>query len=483
MDATNPAFYQLIKTQDTVTNTDDELFMPTEVVYDADADSVRLTFGADPAALPGGVGTYRLRIGTDETMPLPPMQFDAVIEATSDFGTSGLVNLRFSTLVDSGNTIRLNVTAADLGAGAGPGIAANLDTHVIDVVLNSNPGSETTAQELVDAFNADPYASFIAISEVADGDANANVATPIAANPESFVLAGVGATYDTASDLGVLTTQSQIISASIDPQEFVLDLPGDNDDPGHRDIIFDPHNGPADAIDGISTLTYNFRTNYGFDQTGQPLFNVITETQKQRVREVFDVMNDQLGIQFIEVSESELANTLMDGFETVTVAVGDLRAVGGNSALGGTVWQWDFVADPDLGQVPTIVLDNAELWNDEFGALSEDGRSSFYRETNEAVLSVLGVGQALDLPEGTLRSDDLEVQEAIFPGDHDLVHAQHRFRPEGKDIDLYRFRTRRTGPRHRGDDCRTAVEFEPAGFGDYPVPPEPGRFPGENRPE
>ena len=27
----------------------------------------------------------------------------------------------------------------------------------------------------------------------------------------------------------------------------------------------------------------------------------------------------------------------------------------------------------------------------------------------------------------------------MFPGDHDIVHMRHMFRPDSKDIDMYRF--------------------------------------------
>ena len=70
--AENPDFYQLILTRDTVTNTDDAVFTPTDVSYDPDTDRAVLTFAA-PLDQLAGPGTFRLRIGTDEEIPPVPV--------------------------------------------------------------------------------------------------------------------------------------------------------------------------------------------------------------------------------------------------------------------------------------------------------------------------------------------------------------------------------------------------------------------------
>ncbi|MFV2069609.1 MAG: hypothetical protein ACC645_21805, partial [Pirellulales bacterium] len=73
--ASNPDFYKLILTNDTVTNTDDTVFAPSTSVppvYDVATHSVVLTFDA----LPTEVGTFRLRVGSSEALPLPPQEED-----------------------------------------------------------------------------------------------------------------------------------------------------------------------------------------------------------------------------------------------------------------------------------------------------------------------------------------------------------------------------------------------------------------------
>src|SRR5690606_34422398 len=71
--AENPKFYELILVQDTVRNTDDIAFRPTSVSYSPEADRAVLTFATniDELGGPDG-GTFRLRIGTDEAIPLAP---------------------------------------------------------------------------------------------------------------------------------------------------------------------------------------------------------------------------------------------------------------------------------------------------------------------------------------------------------------------------------------------------------------------------
>ena len=82
--AENPAFYQLIRTQDTARNTDDARFLPDSVSYDPATDQAVLTFAPGVLSEPG---TYRLRIGTSESIPPAPTTV-TVGEAGSSFSTA-----------------------------------------------------------------------------------------------------------------------------------------------------------------------------------------------------------------------------------------------------------------------------------------------------------------------------------------------------------------------------------------------------------
>ena len=57
----------------------------------------------------------------------------------------------------------------------------------------------------------------------------------------------------------------------------------------------------------------------------------------------------------------------------------------------------------------------------------------------------LGLGHAYELPDLTIQGGDGTLTgqapgaEPVFPGDADIEHIRHLFRPEGQDIDMYKF--------------------------------------------
>jgi hypothetical protein len=91
-------FYQLIHTNDTISNLDDndlddnpatgpQTVNPQSAVYDSAADTVTLTFAQDIHQIAGaGAGSYRLRVGTKEAIPLPPVE--TTFGPTQDLGDS-----------------------------------------------------------------------------------------------------------------------------------------------------------------------------------------------------------------------------------------------------------------------------------------------------------------------------------------------------------------------------------------------------------
>lgn len=66
--ATNPAYYQLISTGDTVQPDDDRVWLPTGVTYDPVTDMAELVFASAIDELVPGGGTFRLRVGSRETV-------------------------------------------------------------------------------------------------------------------------------------------------------------------------------------------------------------------------------------------------------------------------------------------------------------------------------------------------------------------------------------------------------------------------------
>ena len=88
--AENPDFYQLIYTSDTIRNTDDVVYKPRLVQYNASNNSATLTFNQDIDNLrPAGAtrSAFRLRVGTRESTPFSPIS-RAVAELGDTFTTA-----------------------------------------------------------------------------------------------------------------------------------------------------------------------------------------------------------------------------------------------------------------------------------------------------------------------------------------------------------------------------------------------------------
>lgn len=329
--ASNPSFYKLILTKDTVSPNDDVEIPVSSVVYDPANDMATLTF-SDAIETLGGTGTYRLRIGSNESVATAAQQ---IVPVQLNFGP------------DVGNTVDAAQT------------------------LTATPFS--TAQ------------SFIVTSEVRmNGQA-------------------------------------------------LPDYPGSNFEPGHRDIRDESHlDGAADASSDISTMTYSFLFNqtYGNDSAGRPVITTITPDQVARVREIFELLSAQWGIDFVETA----------GPGDLNIVVGDMAPNGETSGPLGVLG----VASNGLA-----IMDQSEAWDNSFGnGLGLPNTQNFFNTAFHEIMHLLGLGHAYDQPAGTImgggeninpNTQDVGRAEWFFPGNVDTIHGQHLFRPDNKDVDMYRF--------------------------------------------
>lgn len=306
--------------------------------------------------------------------------------------------------------------------------------------------------------------------------------------PTTMDLTGTdaGETLSTAFDIGVLDNSngitSLVLSESISPQPFAIQLPGGSDDPGRREIpelaggglvqfvnsLFgDPNSeSAADVTDGITEISYNFQGVFARD-AGNAFLNQITERQKERVRESLGLWSRSVGVQFRETVDSG-----------ITFAVGDPSVL---PNVDGTRLEAFNVLDASIRIDPTFT-DSAIVFSNQanFGtAYGED----FTRKTAAGIGFLLGLEQAPGLPLQTLMTlstqflnasinsvqsratpeainafdpffpDQLfpnpfqiapeqqedQFLEPIFPGRFDTLHGQFIHRPDSNDIDLYRF--------------------------------------------
>ena len=430
----NPKFYQLLYTSNTVRNTDDVSFNPVSVKYNASANTATLTFNDDLHLLAGQgapASAFRLRIGTVESSPLAPVVTEAAATAITDMNSNGAAKVRFTSRVLGESGSGTQVRFINSMTGGLPTVSVS--GSVITVDLKS---ATTTVNQVITALEENAASSALIRTTLETGtDGNFVVgARPI---NYSATLYGVGSTFDTSTNLGVIGSSnvpmtSLILSSNIDAEVHLLDQVGAIDDVGQRLVpsAFDNHINPAfggDQFAGIRTINYNFKTNYG---TGVGV-NAITEKHKERIREALALWSDQLGVQFLETANSG-----------VTFALGEMSSLSQSAGTVRNHGTFGVRIDPNY-ETSMVVFSASNAWEDNYG---ED----FTRSSAAAIGLVLGLSNAADLDPSSLMnfnsgfinfppSGSDRNFEPVFPGNQDVLHGQYIHRPEGSDIDLYRF--------------------------------------------
>lgn len=208
----------------------------------------------------------------------------------------------------------------------------------------------------------------------------------------------------------------------------------------NRPVPLDYFRQGADDFNGITTFQYNFPSTFRGDDpnvagidTLKTYFNLITDQQKQRVREVLSLFSQYLGIQFVEVS----GGPTQDAF--FSIAVGDLYganplAVSGPGGL--AVATRDQTGNGVQDLVVMDFQDFQQSTDDQFGG-------AYFRGAMLAIGQVIGYGYADGLPQPVTQSTQSVFNptssELTFPSVADIVNGQYLYRPDSTDIDLYRF--------------------------------------------
>ncbi len=207
--------------------------------------------------------------------------------------------------------------------------------------------------------------------------------------------------------------------------------PGSPNDPGSRNlpeaaisgVNDENHYNPdftADSVGGPATYYYNFQTIYYGEGTSTALHNQISDVQKERVREIFQLYSNYLGVQFTEVPDDFVPGPTDTLFEIVN---GDMRYLTGRYGTTNVYWipntgpdgtnAVDGCATPSEGQTGMVIMNDAKDWgNNEFGG-------HFFTVMMQQIGYLLGLGDATDMPNGTIMGNN-------HGGLHAGVHARLR---------------------------------------------------------
>ncbi len=213
------------------------------------------------------------------------------------------------------------------------------------------------------------------------------------------------------SGIKAIRLQSEIRNTT----EYGLNFPGGPDAPGirqirpedpsrlNRPVPLDFFRQASDSVNGITTIQYEFPSTFrGDDPTSTGIdnnrtyFNLISEQQKERVREVLSLFSEYLGVQFVEATNGPTSEAFF------SIAVGDLYGadVLARSGPGGLA-----VATRDrTGEgVPDLVVmdfqDFQQSTDDQFGG-------AFFRGAMLAIGQAIGFGYADSLPQPVTQSSD-----------------------------------------------------------------------------
>ncbi len=430
-DRVDPAFYRLVNTSSTLTPGDDTTTLPDAVSYNSVDNSVFLDF-ADPIP----EGNFRLDIGRsggDDSMTSSALQIGSLSDGNPFTYNAFLGDSGGTTSTDAGD---VDNYALELTAGGTVTVTVtphsptlNLRAELFDTVGSvATDGDAGAGSPNTLVFPVTTTGTYF-IEVTSDGGSGGTGSYRIDASVTGSPLAGGddNSFIDTATDLGDLGAADVMISSQIERQSIPLPpRPGSEDEPGHRQIQRESHIGATGTTPTVPQATrivrYYFPDTLGVDTSGNAFVNLISETEKQIVREIFEIYAQKSGYEFIETSAT------VHGGDQLMIGKGDMRSVSNGALAPGQV--------AGLASGSFAVLDGS-VFNQSIRSFGDGFTGVMFHEIGHS----LGLSHSYDIPS----VQGSGVSNGIRPGDHDIVHLQRIVPPNSTDIDLYKFELTQAG--------------------------------------